>query len=430
MSNFKLWFKCFWVCQTVLAWTCLHAVASDHADPVKVRFLGQPKSNLSGLFVFEHRNKLVIALCAQPGIVDNDSVDLRPLVYSIHIDCDAQIGFEDPTDINYEFNENQERTFRYGGWVENPENIKEDIVVQFSFENLGNVNPFAKKKAGEQIAVRPNVKVGGEKLDHQKLSKTIEENSWVGLRDDPFILQGFSNSNVVAFVIEIPLDQLGDNDGILVWGTATQHGKQVDHVGRSLRTMLPRLDFINKLHPSEHVKAIKQRHTNPGVVQNLKTYAASPIFGIRHYDMEPDVVIFTPSRWKTKVKDKPIPINEDEPTIAFPNGRRLTDDVAKLMSLRGDSLLWEVSIADAHADHKIRPSENGKPFLEEMPYLAAPNPNPSVTPTPELRSKTIAVLIASALGVVLLLVTPWVLYLFTRRKLIRLKTEFRNYQVG
>ena len=38
------------------------ASASDHADPIKVRFLGRPESNLTGLFVFEQNDQLVIAL--------------------------------------------------------------------------------------------------------------------------------------------------------------------------------------------------------------------------------------------------------------------------------------------------------------------------------------------------------------------------------
>ena len=384
------------------------ASASDHADPIKVRFFGRPESNLTGLFVFEQKDKLVIALCARPGLASKD-VDLHSFSCSINIDFDAEVAISaDGRD--------EDRTFRYGGWVKNPEQISEDIVITFDFDTDSGRNPLATAPLGTPIDITPTISKKPESVGDQ-LEKKMK--SWVGIRDDPFILQGFSTTNVVAMVVELPFEIVGDKP-LLIWGTCRQHSKKIDHVGRSLRTMLPRFDFLNSLHPSDHVKAIRRQHESPDIFQDVMSYFASPFFAIRHYDFEPDVLIFSRSRWRNDLKGAGLDINNvdiNHKRVAFPNGRRLTDDVALLMRDRGDALLFEVSTAEAHADHVPRPTTNGKPFESRFPYLAAPNEDPKSPEKPSLRTRTIVIFVAGALVAFALLVAfPWWLYWRERRR--------------
>lgn len=389
-------------------------MASDHADPIRVRFFGRPESNLTGLFVFEQNDRLVIALCARPGLAKS-VVDLAPFEFCINIDVDSQVSFADRPEND------QGRTNRYGGHIQRPETISEDVQILFRFQSTDEDNPFEKVKFGYPIDVRPTLRVPGNHVEVEKLERELR--SWVGLRDDPFILHGFSTTNVVAMVVELPFEMLGGNDTILVWGTSRRFGKQIDHVGRSLRTMLPRFDFLNQLHPRDHVREIRSRHEQPGVAQDVLSYVASPVFGIRHYDPEPDVVIFSRDRWRHRLRAEnagsPVEINGS--VVAFSNGRRLTDDVAWLMCQQGDCLLFEVSTADAHADHAPRPTTNGSPFLDEFPYLAAPNEHPNAAEQPSLRVRTIVILSLLVGAVLLLVAAPWWLWFSTRRRLHRVQ---------
>lgn len=417
-----------------------HSFASDHADPIKVRFFGRPESNLTGLFVFEEKEKLVLVLCARPGLA-MERVRAQRLQFDIHLDCHSRVNFHDPkggmlyqrpSDID------EGRTYRYGGWIQKPTGISSDLTFSFQFPGE-EADPIPSNFAlGAPIDLKP--KISGpwkDKIDASKVQ------SWVGMRDDPFILQGFSTTNVLAFVVEIPFSSLNGRDEFLVWGSCSMFGDKIDHVGRSLRTMLPRFDFLNALHPSKHKEAILRQHESPGVMQDLLAFGAGPIFGIRHYDFEPDVVIFSLPRWKKQQADYLERLDSLGQTVAdtqhgrkdltglsaFPNGRRLTDDVAWLMCERGDCLLFEVSTAEAHAAEPRpvpRPTSNGKPFLSEFPYLAEPNEFPMPSESPRLRARTILILVVAALGIVAFFVVPWILFVLTRRKLNRLRQLVRS----
>lgn len=394
------------------------ASASDHADPIMIRFLGRPESNLTGLFAFEQGGKLVVALCARPGLA-REQVELDPFQFTIHLDVNPEIRFSKKR------SRDEGRTFRYGGWITKPEEIQEEIKIEFRFDQRGRLNPFAAARFGEPIDIKPTLVLSdsAKKLGISEKNLGSQIRSWVGLRDDPFILHGFSKTNVVAMVVEIPFEALGGCENLLVWGTSSKYGTPVDHVGRSLRTMLPRFDFLNGLHPSKHVAAIQSRHENPGVVQDVMSYVASPFFGIRHYDFEPDVLIFSPSRWQSQASAD-VAINDYE-VVAFPNGRRLTDDVAKLMCERGDCLLFEVSTADAHADHELRPNRNGSQFLESFPYLAPPNKNAVAPPEPSLKTRTWIILVLIALVFIAFISFPWILWWMTRKRLHRLQDQIQ-----
>lgn len=391
-------------------------MGSDHADPIMVRFVGRPESNLTGLFGFEQNDKLVIALCARPGLAEN-SPSLFPHNFAIHIDCDSDVSYSDDKE------EDEGRTFRYGGYVSEPDKIKEDITFHFRFDVYKTNNPFESVKPGKTISLTPEISITTNTVKRKVVTDNIR--TWVGLRDDPFILHGFSTTNVVAMVVEIPFEAFGKQEDLLIWGTSSRHSKQIDHIGRSLRTMLPRFDFLNGLHPSKHVAEIKRRHENPDVMQDLMTFAISPLFAIRHYDFEPDVMIFCRKRWQKKLLNEDgvasdVDINNYE-VVAFPNGRRLTDDVAKLMCDRGDCLLFEVSTAEAHADGEPRPDKNGTPFVNEFPYIAQPNKNPLAAEMPTLRLRTKIIVGSLILGAVGLFLLPWFLYLRARRKRLLLQ---------
>ena len=115
---------------------------------------------------------------------------------------------------------------------------------------------------------------------------------------------------------------------ILLWATTHDGKRQIDHVGRSLRTQLPRFGYLNDKPPSEHVRAITKVHAEPTIMQAFFGSVVSPLFAHRHYDSVPDVMVY----------------NLREPAM-FPNGRALTDDVAQTLAAAGETLLLELAHA-------------------------------------------------------------------------------------
>jgi hypothetical protein len=344
--------------------------ASDHADPIR---LSHTEAGITGLFVFpdEADAHLVIVLCTHPSLESPKSLPLEPLRYILHLDWDPDLTFTENDDLD-----------RYGGTILNPEEIQADLEIQYQLSN--DIQLRHRKLAGRQASID---------------LPTAE----IGIRDDPFIFHRFRSTNVVAIVQQIPFDQLpGDPKHFLIWATTERFGKQVDHAGRALRTMLPRFEFLNTLHPSQHVAAIRQQHETPGLIQDVLSTFASPFFAIRHYDFAPDVVIYSRTR-----------------PAGYPNGRLLTDDVAKLCCEQGDCLLYEVSLADAHADHQARPTINPQGFQSDFPYLASANGRAIPPEEPQLRPRTIVLLALIAAGVACLFILPWILLWKSHRQNIR-----------
>ena len=156
---------------------------------------------------------------------------------------------------------------------------------------------------------------------------------------------------------------------MLVWATTTKAGKgeQIDLVGRSNRTQLGRLDFLNTLPPDEHVAAVEKRLAGGNRVQKVLAHLMEHlmpvsalqglyqyVLQVRDYDVFPDVLIYSDSR-----------------APGFPNGRRLEDDVAGLTCAQGDCVLQEVAFIEGGWPRK---TVNDKPFAAEFPYLAPPHP--------------------------------------------------------
>lgn len=296
--------------------------ASDHADPMKIR---KPlDGGLTDLFAFTRQQNLILILGIRPGLFQKPPFTLKPFTYRIFIDTHTPLTFASDEDNT-----------RYGGTVGNPEGIRPDVSFTFA------LNDADASIAKKEIVGLPN-------------PEAVQ--IYTGVRDDPFIFPKFFGKNVVAIVLSIPLAQFGDRQDFLFWATSSRGGKQIDHVGRSLRTMLPRLDFLNKLPPDKHHAALVKEKDHPSFGRRIligSRIKAGPIFEIRRYDLPPDVMILTTRR-----------------PVSYPNGRQLTDDVAWLTCRTGDCLLFEVSFADSAAWPRI--TKNDKEFLDEFPYLAEP----------------------------------------------------------
>ena len=262
----------------------------------------------------------------------------------------------------------------YGGILDNPAGIAEEAVLDFHLnfatdpkdgEN-SEASLDAKLSRVEGIPGEINVVIEGRKsLDGMRdivLPKPWipgEINVQAGVFDDPFIFPRFFRSNVVGIVASIPLSRLHRPGGqsvrghpILLWATTHRpDGKVADHVGRSLRTQLPRFGYLNELHPSKHVAEIMRVHDQPDLMENGLATFLSPLEAHRHYDNAPDVMIY----------------NLAEPA-KFPNGRWLADDVSQTLAEAGETLLFELSYAESK--QVPRATTNDKEFRATFPYLA------------------------------------------------------------
>jgi hypothetical protein len=340
-------------------------LASDHADPIVLKKL---ESGITGLFVFPDGNDLIAVLTVRPGLTTNPPYDLSPYSYQLHMDLSSEVTFNDQEDV-----------LRFGGTIVNPEKIKAGVSIGF--------------KLNENAELTERTITG--------LEDNIDIEVWTGVRDDPFIFPKFFGTNVIAIVTKIPFSSFPSNQrNWLIWATTSKNGNQIDHVGRSNRTMQPRFDLLNTLPPSEHVKAITDRHEHPDLVYDISRTLLQPLFATRVYDFVADVMIYS--------KRNP---------VGFPNGRLLTDDVADLTCQLGDCLLWELSLGTAKA--WPRKTANDKPFNADFPYLAEPWPSKEPNEAPALTSASKIKLFFIAAFLLILLITPWVLYFRCRKKLKR-----------
>ena len=151
----------------------------------------------------------------------------------------------------------------YGGILANPNAIAEEALLDFhlTFSPDGENSeaslamPQIEGIAGEvnMVAEARRSLDGMRDIVAAKLWKPGAINVQTGVFDDPFIFPRFFRGNAVGIVTSIPLKLIRRPDGspasegaILLW--ATTHGpdgKQSDHVGRSLRSQLPRFGYLN-----------------------------------------------------------------------------------------------------------------------------------------------------------------------------------------
>lgn len=261
----------------------------------------------------------------------------------------------------------------YGGTIDAPGMIAEDAVLDFRIKLMRDGNTVAIEVNELNLSGIGGNKnfIDGERFDARSTSpaKSMSGSTWkpgainvqAGIFDDPFIFPRFFRGNVIGIVTSVPLQTLRRSDGspasqgtILLWATTHEtNGKQSDHVGRSLRTQLPRFGYLNPLHPAAHVATILRRHGNPTLLENSLATFIAPLEAHRFYDAAPDVMVYDLTK-----------------PSKFPNGRWLEDDVAKTLSDAGETLLFELSLAESR--QFPRATTNDKPFRKTFPYLAEP----------------------------------------------------------
>ncbi len=349
--------------------------ASDHADPAlpaefKPELAREP--NLTGLFTFPEGDRLVLVLGTYASLSIDPPYELDRYEFVVYIDLDSAVDYSDA-----------QMRARYGGRVIHPERISPEVTITIRLDNDGTLAEKTVTGLANPEAIQ----------------------WYAGVRDDPFIFTPFFGRNVVAMVMSIPLTSFppGQQDWVL-WAISRHPGSDeiIDHVGRGLRTQLPRFAIINTLPPSEHVARIdKEARKSAGITDFIMEYVAPAnnlwqyTFAIRYYDAAPDVSIYT-TRFPP----------------GYPNGRRLEDDIAAISCAFGECILSELAITVG----KIwpRPAVNDKAFLPDFPYVAEPWPpkGPPATKKRWLSPQTTVKLVIGAIVVlfalnIFLLIRCW-----------------------
>ncbi len=284
---------------------------------------------------------LAVILCVRRDVITPPPYALEPYTYSIHMDQHTTISYDRPED--------QSTRARYGGAIPDSTTISPDVTITVRLNNDG---------------TRKSYSITG--LDNQTGIKMFPDEMTTAVREDPFVFPRFFKKNTIAMVFTIPLtcfSKTKTSHQWIAWATTMRDGKQIDHVGRSLRTQQPRFNFLNGLEPRKHVAAIDRRMHNPTLLEDaLLRLGFDSLYEYRPWDLAPDVMIYN-AQYRAR----------------FPNGRMLTDDVASLLSRHGDALLLELSYKNATWP---RATANDKPFQAGFPFLADPwGPN-DVTPPP------------------------------------------------
>lgn len=212
-----------------------------------------------------------------------------------------------------------------------------------------------------------------------------------GVFDDPFIFPAFFGTNVVAMAVRVPIELFPpERHNFLIWATSHKGDRQVDHVGRSLRTQNPRFELLNTLHPSRHVEALMAEDKNPGLFRDLALRInLAQTFAYRKWDFTPDVMCFS-TRYP----------------VGYPNGRLLTDDVAALLAQHGDTLLYELSYQHNNGrwPRQQANDKNCGVFEPTFPYLLQPHADKEPPAPLRLSNASIIKLIGIVLILLLLLI--------------------------
>lgn len=353
--------------------------ASDHADPMSMNVFAKqksPEANITDLHAFivdanQRRvtsgdplaagNRLVISLCVRRALTERDEtmLDFDGYKFRIHVDLDPRVRFVDepvPGADSAALQRDRAMEALYGAIFTHPADIADDVLLEFQLRrDPRSAEPRVRLETPLQfsgIAGAPTILEQGQQPSGDDVAVTT------GVFDDPFIFPRFFRKNVVGIVTSIPLSRIPQlriakrrHVPILLWATTHKGATQIDHVGRSLRTQLPRFGYLNDQPPSAHVREIQRVHAAPTVAEALLGTAIPPLFAHRHYDSVPDVMVYD--------LRKP---------AQFPNGRALQDDVAKQLADAGETLLLELSYAESR--QYPRATENDRPFGDTFPYLA------------------------------------------------------------
>ena len=345
-----------WLALSILLWLALAvfprpAAASDHADPTN---LMGPETNITGLFIFPKDDRLILIFNVRRALTTPPPYTLEPYLYEIKMDLTTKVDFSDPAD-----------KARYGGTVTEPANLHADAAIRNRLNNDASL----------------------KEVTYDGLSNTGDIQTFFGVRDDPFNFPRFYGVNVISMALSIPRNAFpaGQKDFIL-WGTTSRDGEMIDHVGRSIRTQLPRFGFLNTISAEQQVPAlIEHSERTTGIYNFLKgnkewwsgaiAELMETTFLLRKYDNRPDVMIYS---------DRFPPV--------YPNGRQLADDVVAQTCAFGDCLLQDISFIEGGFP---RSTTNDKPFLDTFPFTAEPWPEkaPPAPPTRSLTPYLVAVVI-------------------------------------
>lgn len=354
--------------------------ASDHADPVA---LGDPESNITDLFFFPQGDRMILIFNVVRSLLAPEPYNLSPFTYQINMDLTTPVSLQD-----------EANRARYGGTVLEPDRIHPDVTIAIHLK--------------DDVTLK-DLQITG--LDEKQLGDIRQ---YFAVRDDPFIFPRFFGKNVISMVLSIPKSAFpaGQHDFIL-WGTTSKNGQQIDHVGRSIRSQLPRFGFLNTLAPKDHLKALVEMKTERDNIYNYfhsaKEWWAVAVgdllqftYQLRKYDLQPDVMIYS-----------------DRFPVGYPNGRVLTDDVVAKTCSFGDCLLQEISFIEGGWP---RATVNDKPFSADWPFEAPPWPEQKAVP-----AATHSVLPWVIFGGLLLLLISWAIVEVIWRLLRRLlRTWYRK----
>lgn len=315
----------------------------------------------------------------------------------------------------------QEARARYGGEVARPDGIEEQITftINLAFDDEANdvklkqLQAVGLKKLSTEWLVKDGKasdQVSVDKKDNGKIS------IYVGVRDDPFIFPAFFGTNVVAMVLRVPIEHLPAEKDWLIWATSADRDRQIDHVGRSLRTQNPRFEILNIVHPSRQVAALRRDSWDPNLLRDAgERLAFQGVASYRRWDFVPDVMIY-----------------KRDYRVGFPNGRVLFDDVAAALAQFGDTALLELSYQHPRGswprstvnDRPFNGTTTEEPHLAKFPYLGEPHtereqPSRAVHLTSKNQTKVAA---AAFAAVVVIAVATLIL-----RRLVSLWKNRRKY---
>ncbi|WP_316168489.1 MULTISPECIES: hypothetical protein [unclassified Bradyrhizobium] len=347
----------------------LRALASDHADPTD---LTDPSANITDLFFFPKDDQYILIFNVRRALTAPQPYDLTPYEYRVNFDLTTPVKFDSAED-----------RARYGGTIAAPDKLHADATITVHLNNDATLKSIA---------------ING-------LKATDRVKTYTGVRDDPFNFPRFYKVNVIAMVMSLPKDAFpaGQHDFIL-WGTASKDGTEIDHVGRSIRTQLPRFGIINTSPPAKQLTILMDAKESRDNLYNFfkgkkEWYSKAiadliqPIFQLRKYDLMPDVMVYS-----------------DRFPVGYPNGRLLTDDVVAQTCAFGDCLLQELSYIEGGWP---RATTNDKPFLDSWPYLPEPWPE---RPEPAASTQS---LIPYILGIALVVAfVSWAVIELLRRLIV------------
>ena len=189
----------------VAALAAVPALASDHADPV---VLTNKEANLTDLFCFPQGDQLVIIFDVRDALTDPPPYDVSADTLMVHMDLHSRVTYDNAAD-----------RARFGGTIAEPGGIGSDVTIKVHLNDDGSL----KDREITGLTGAEGIRV------------------WSGVRDDPFIFPPLFKKNTLSTVISIPMTSFppGQQD-FLLWATTENDGEQIDHVGRSIRTQLPR----------------------------------------------------------------------------------------------------------------------------------------------------------------------------------------------